>query len=151
MSTFTNPLAAQLLRRIEKSDIRAGVIGLGYVGLPLAVELARAGYEVVGLDIERAEQTRQDDLGIDRILRRDLRDRSCDERRLSATGYRQFLEPVPAPVGVGALGLLGIEHGEPFPIREQVHPRAFRKFPGGLLATVQHDHQRNPGSADCTR
>ena len=52
MSTLTNPLAAQLLRRIKKSDIRAGVIGLGYVGLPLAVELARAGYSVVGLDID---------------------------------------------------------------------------------------------------
>jgi UDP-N-acetyl-D-glucosamine dehydrogenase len=47
-----NPLAAQLLRRITKSDIRAGVIGLGYVGLPLAVELARAGYSVVGLDVD---------------------------------------------------------------------------------------------------
>src|ERR1700686_2236030 len=52
MSTLTNPLAARLLRRIEKSEIRAGVIGLGYVGLPLAVELARAGYSVVGLDID---------------------------------------------------------------------------------------------------
>src|SRR5712692_12035146 len=52
MSTLTNPLAAQLLRRIKKSDIRAGVIGLGYVGLPLAVELARAGYSVVGFDID---------------------------------------------------------------------------------------------------
>src|SRR6202163_796763 len=52
MSTLTNPLAARLLRRIEKSDIRAGVIGLGYVGLPLAVELARASYSVVGLDID---------------------------------------------------------------------------------------------------
>jgi UDP-N-acetyl-D-glucosamine dehydrogenase len=50
--TLTNPLAAQLLRRIRQSDIRAGVIGLGYVGLPLAVELARAGYSVVGLDID---------------------------------------------------------------------------------------------------
>src|SRR5580658_6391243 len=52
MSTLTNPVAAQLLRRIKKSDIRAGVIGLGYVGLPLAVELARAGYPVLGLDID---------------------------------------------------------------------------------------------------
>jgi UDP-N-acetyl-D-glucosamine dehydrogenase len=52
MSTLTNPLAAQLLRRIKKSEIRAGVIGLGYVGLPLAVELARGGFAVVGLDID---------------------------------------------------------------------------------------------------
>src|ERR1700724_4442576 len=52
MSTLTSPLALELLRRIRQSDIRAGVIGLGYVGLPLAVELARAGYSVVGLDID---------------------------------------------------------------------------------------------------
>jgi len=52
MIPLTNPLAVELLRRIRQSDIRAGVIGLGYVGLPLAVELARAGYSVVGLDID---------------------------------------------------------------------------------------------------
>lgn len=31
---------------------RAGVIGLGYVGLPLAVELCRAGYKVIGVDLD---------------------------------------------------------------------------------------------------
>ena len=30
-----------------------GVIGLGYVGLPLAVEKAKAGYKTVGFDIQR--------------------------------------------------------------------------------------------------
>jgi UDP-N-acetyl-D-glucosamine dehydrogenase len=48
----SHPLADQLQRRIDTSDVRAGVIGLGYVGLPLAVEFARAGYTVVGLDID---------------------------------------------------------------------------------------------------
>jgi UDP-N-acetyl-D-glucosamine dehydrogenase len=48
----TQPLAAELKRRIESSDVRTGVIGLGYVGLPLAVEFADAGYRVVGLDID---------------------------------------------------------------------------------------------------
>jgi UDP-N-acetyl-D-glucosamine dehydrogenase len=52
MSTLTNPLAVELLRRIRQANIRAGVIGLGYVGLPLAVELARSGYSVVGLDVD---------------------------------------------------------------------------------------------------
>ena len=47
------PLAAVLKRRIESSDIRAGVIGLGYVGLPLAVQFAKAGYDVVGIDIDQ--------------------------------------------------------------------------------------------------
>jgi UDP-N-acetyl-D-glucosamine dehydrogenase len=48
----TQPLAAALKRRIESSEVRAGVIGLGYVGLPLAVQFAKAGYEVVGIDID---------------------------------------------------------------------------------------------------
>jgi UDP-N-acetyl-D-glucosamine dehydrogenase len=47
-----NPLAATLLRRIEQSTVQSGVIGLGYVGLPLAVELARGGGTVVGLDVD---------------------------------------------------------------------------------------------------
>ncbi|HEU0078871.1 MAG TPA: nucleotide sugar dehydrogenase, partial [Longimicrobiaceae bacterium] len=43
-----------LLRRIEDRTAVAGVIGLGYVGLPLAVEIARSGYRVLGFDITQA-------------------------------------------------------------------------------------------------
>ncbi len=57
----THSLADKLQRQIEASNVRAGVIGLGYVGLPLAVEFARAGYTVVGLDVDegKVETTRQ--------------------------------------------------------------------------------------------
>ena len=41
----------ELLKKIRSKDARLGVIGLGYVGLPLAVEFARAGFVVVGYDI----------------------------------------------------------------------------------------------------
>ena len=41
-----------LSERIANRSARVGVIGLGYVGLPLAVELASAGFEVVGFDID---------------------------------------------------------------------------------------------------
>ena len=34
---------------------RAGVVGLGYVGLPLVVELCRAGFEVTGVDVDQAK------------------------------------------------------------------------------------------------
>ena len=34
-----------LLKKIEKKEIVAGVVGLGYVGLPLAVEKAKAGFK----------------------------------------------------------------------------------------------------------
>jgi UDP-N-acetyl-D-glucosamine dehydrogenase len=41
-----------LLQKIESKQARLGVIGLGYVGLPLAVEFARAGFHVVGFDVD---------------------------------------------------------------------------------------------------
>ena len=52
MTIKTNQLVSRLLRRIERGDVQSAVIGLGYVGLPLAVELARGGSTVVGLDID---------------------------------------------------------------------------------------------------
>lgn len=42
----------ELLNKIESKQARLGVIGLGYVGLPLAVEFARAGFGVVGFDVD---------------------------------------------------------------------------------------------------
>jgi len=41
-----------LLDRIRAREARIGVIGLGYVGLPLAVEFARAGFTVTGFDVD---------------------------------------------------------------------------------------------------
>lgn len=41
-----------LLRKIENKTAVVGIIGLGYVGLPLAVDTARKGYAVVGFDIQ---------------------------------------------------------------------------------------------------
>ena len=42
----------ELLKKIESKQAKLGVIGLGYVGLPLAVEFARAGFAVVGYDVD---------------------------------------------------------------------------------------------------
>ncbi len=49
-STDKQPFTT-LLERLEKTEALASVIGLGYVGLPLAVEVARAGYRVLGYDV----------------------------------------------------------------------------------------------------
>jgi UDP-N-acetyl-D-glucosamine dehydrogenase len=43
-----------LLARIESRSAVLGVIGLGYVGLPLAVEMARSGYRTLGVDVNDA-------------------------------------------------------------------------------------------------
>ena len=43
----------ELLDKIREHRARPGVIGLGYVGLPLAVEFARAGFHTVGIDVDQ--------------------------------------------------------------------------------------------------
>lgn len=45
----------QLLKKIEERTIIAGVVGLGYVGLPLAVEKAKAGFKTIGFDVQSAK------------------------------------------------------------------------------------------------
>ena len=45
-------LKEQLLEKINNKTAKVGVVGLGYVGLPLAVEKANAGYETIGFDVQ---------------------------------------------------------------------------------------------------
>ncbi|MBI4277040.1 MAG: nucleotide sugar dehydrogenase [Armatimonadetes bacterium] len=47
--------ARSLAQRIDTREAVVAVVGLGYVGLPLAVELAHAGYRVIGYDIDGAK------------------------------------------------------------------------------------------------
>ena len=47
--------AARLRERIGTRTAKVGVLGLGYVGLPLAVEFARAGFDVTGIDVQAAK------------------------------------------------------------------------------------------------
>lgn len=45
----------ELLDRLGRLDATTAVIGLGYVGLPLAVEFGSAGYRVIGFDVDQAK------------------------------------------------------------------------------------------------
>lgn len=45
----------QLLEKIKDKDITVGVVGLGYVGLPLAVEKAKAGFKTIGFDVQNSK------------------------------------------------------------------------------------------------
>ncbi|HJP17758.1 MAG TPA: nucleotide sugar dehydrogenase [Nitrospinota bacterium] len=45
----------ELLKKIENKKINIGVIGLGYVGMPLAVEFAKAGFKVCGIDVNKTK------------------------------------------------------------------------------------------------
>ena len=60
ISENTDPItalqvAAELKKRITNKTARVGVLGLGYVGLPLAVEFARAGFDVTGIDVQQSK------------------------------------------------------------------------------------------------
>ena len=44
--------AESILSKIDDRSARIGVVGIGYVGLPLAMEFARAGFRVTGIDID---------------------------------------------------------------------------------------------------
>ncbi|MDA9470677.1 nucleotide sugar dehydrogenase [Enterococcus sp. 5H] len=46
-------LKDQLLTKIKKKKAKIGVVGLGYVGLPLAMEFVSAGFEVIGIDTNK--------------------------------------------------------------------------------------------------
>lgn len=43
----------KLIEKIDKREIIVGVVGLGYVGLPLAVEKAKAGFKTIGFDVQQ--------------------------------------------------------------------------------------------------
>lgn len=45
----------ELLNKIQNKTAVIGVVGLGYVGLPLAVEKAKAGYKVIGFDVQESK------------------------------------------------------------------------------------------------
>jgi UDP-N-acetyl-D-glucosamine dehydrogenase len=54
MSDTPRSAAEQLLAKAKDRSALFGVVGLGYVGLPLAMELVRAGYRVLGFDVKQA-------------------------------------------------------------------------------------------------
>ena len=75
-----------ILRNIRTRQARVGVMGLGYVGLPLLVELAKAGFDSVGFDVD---QNKVDALGRGESYLEDVTDADIrevvDAGRLTAT------------------------------------------------------------------
>jgi UDP-N-acetyl-D-glucosamine dehydrogenase len=48
-------LKDELIKKLQNKTAKLGVVGLGYVGLPLAVEKAKAGYQVIGFDVQSSK------------------------------------------------------------------------------------------------
>lgn len=84
-----------LLNKINTKQITVGVVGLGYVGLPLAVEKAKAGYKTIGFDIQshKAEKVNQGINYIGDIVDSELKD-LVQTGMLSATTDFSFVKDV---------------------------------------------------------
>ncbi|MCA2962004.1 MAG: nucleotide sugar dehydrogenase [Silvanigrellales bacterium] len=58
---MTTPLVEALLQKIERKEAKVGVLGLGYVGLPLAVQFAKAGVPTLGFEKDALRAKRVND------------------------------------------------------------------------------------------
>ncbi len=85
----------KLLKKIAEREITVGVVGLGYVGLPLAVEKAKAGYTTIGFDVQekKVEMVNEGHNYIGDVVDNDLK-RLVEEKKLSATTDFGFVKDV---------------------------------------------------------
>ncbi|MEH6988325.1 nucleotide sugar dehydrogenase [Cytobacillus firmus] len=97
-----------LLEKINNKEAVIGVVGLGYVGLPLAVEKAKAGFKVIGFDVQAA-RVEEVNMGINYIgdvVDEDLKDMVKGGKLEATTDYQRIQEVdavaicVPTPLDV---------------------------------------------------
>ena len=90
MKSQTNLLVApgtELMEKILERSARVGVVGLGYVGLPFAVEKAKVGFQVLGFDrsLPRVRQVNAGDNYIGDVHDQELRELVLRDHLLEAT------------------------------------------------------------------
>jgi len=90
-----NSYKQQLLSKIKNKTAVLGVIGLGYVGLPLAVEKAKAGYKTIGFDMQekKVHMVNEGQNYIKDIIDSDLKE-VVDKGLLHATTDYSFIKDV---------------------------------------------------------
>lgn len=85
----------QLLKKIKNKELIVGVIGLGYVGLPLAVEKAKAGFKTIGFDVqdEKVDMVNRGENYIGDVVNEDLEE-IVKSGMLTATKDFSFIKDV---------------------------------------------------------
>ena len=85
----------KLLNKIADKSIKVGVVGLGYVGLPLAVEKAKAGFTTIGFDVQasKVDMVNAGHNYIGDVVDSDLK-KLVEEGKLSATTDFSFVKDV---------------------------------------------------------
>ena len=85
----------KLLNRILKRELVVGVVGLGYVGLPLAIEKAKAGFKTIGFDIQpkKVEMVNNGQNYISDVISADLKE-LVENGTFRATNNFDFIKEV---------------------------------------------------------
>lgn len=85
----------ELIKKIDDRTLKVGVVGLGYVGLPLAVEKAKAGFKTIGFDVqsEKVELVNSGHNYIGDVVDSDLKT-IVEKGMLSATTDFNFIKDV---------------------------------------------------------
>lgn len=98
----------KLITKLENKTAKIGVLGLGYVGLPLAVEKAKAGYDVIGFDVQEDKVSKINN-GVNYIgdvLPEDLEDLVKKEKLSATTDFTKISQVdalaicVPTPLDI---------------------------------------------------
>lgn len=98
----------KLIKKLEEKTAVIGVLGLGYVGLPLAVEKAKAGYKVIGFDVQKAkvEKVNQGDNYIGDVLPSDLEELTKSNQLIATSDFSMIADVdalaicVPTPLDI---------------------------------------------------
>lgn len=104
--SFVGQIAKQLIRRLQSKESTIAIVGLGYVGLPLALRFAQVGYRVLGIDIdaEKISSLRDGESYIEHISSTAV-SQACANRFEATTGFAGAAEAdaiiicVPTPLG----------------------------------------------------
>ncbi|WP_425262737.1 nucleotide sugar dehydrogenase [Paenibacillus thermotolerans] len=89
-----NPLAIELFHKLNTKEAVIGVVGLGYVGLPLAVEKVKAGFKVIGFDVQekRTNMVNQGINYIGDVVDEELSIITKENRLVATTDYSRIKE-----------------------------------------------------------
>lgn len=85
----------ELIKKIESKTLKVGVVGLGYVGLPLAVDKAIAGFDTTGFDVqtEKVDMVNAGKNYIGDVIDAELKE-LVDSKKLKATTEFSFIRDV---------------------------------------------------------
>lgn len=83
-----------LLEKVKNRSAHIGVIGLGYVGLPLAIEKAKAGFKVTGFDVQssKVDMVNRGENYIGDIVPQDLKDLVANGRLSASSDFDRLSE-----------------------------------------------------------